>query len=62
MYKELREKYNLSQKQLAEKLGVYQSAISKVERKETQPSFESLKMIYRVFGIEEVEKILKRED
>jgi len=62
LYKELREKYNLSQKQLAEKLGVYQSAISKVERNETQPSFESLKKIYKVFGIKEVEEILKRED
>lgn len=62
MYKEIREKYNLTQEQLAEKLGLKQSGISKAELKKTKPNFDSLKKIYKAFGIEEVEEILKRED
>ncbi len=62
MYKELREKFNLSQIEFAKKIGVQQSAISKVERGETKPNFDSLKGIYKIFGLEEVENILKRED
>ncbi|WP_313345685.1 helix-turn-helix transcriptional regulator [Sedimentibacter sp.] len=62
MYKELREKHNLSQLDFANKIGVQQSAISKVERGETKPNFDSLKGIYKVFGIKEVEEILKKED
>lgn len=62
MYKEIREKYNLTQKELAEKLGIKQSGISKTELKKTKPNYESLKKIYQVFGIEMVEEILKKED
>jgi len=62
VYKELREKHNLSQLDFANKIGVQQSAISKVERGETKPNFDSLKGIYKVFGIKEVEEILKKED
>jgi transcriptional regulator with XRE-family HTH domain len=62
LYKELRKKYNLSQEQFAEKIKIQQSAISKVELGKTQPNFKSLQGIYRAFGINEVEELLKRED
>jgi len=51
LLKELREKNHLTQKQLAQKLGVTEGAISSYERNISLPSIEALKtlaVMYRV--------------
>ncbi len=45
-----RKKHNLSQKQLAEKLGTKQSVISRVETAQTTPSVSFLKRFAKAFG------------
>lgn len=49
--KQLMTSKKLTQKQLAEKLGIDQSTISSWVRGKTEPSFETLKKIQKVFGI-----------
>jgi len=51
LLKSLREKRKLTQKQLADKLGITESAVSSYERNVSQPSVETLKtlaVLYRV--------------
>jgi transcriptional regulator with XRE-family HTH domain len=51
LLKELREKHKLTQKQLSEKLGVMESAVSSYERNISQPTIDTLKtlsVLYRV--------------
>jgi len=47
----LREKKNLTQEQLAEKVLVTRQAVSRWETGETQPNTETLKLLSREFGV-----------
>lgn len=47
--KELRQSINLTQKELAEKIGFNQTAIGKYERGELEPNFETLKKMSTIF-------------
>ena len=46
-----RKKSNLSQEQLAEKVGVSRQAISKWERAEASPDTENLIMLAKIYGV-----------
>ena len=47
--KELRQSQNLTQKELAEKVGFNQTAIGKYERNELEPNLETLKKFSAIF-------------
>ena len=47
--KELRQTLNLTQKELAEKVGFNQTAIGKYERNELEPNLETLKKLSAIF-------------
>ena len=47
--KNLREKNNLTQEQLAERVQVTRQAVSRWETGETQPNTDTLKLLSRVF-------------
>lgn len=49
--RELREKHQLSQEQLAERMMVTRQAVSRWETGETQPNTETLKLLSREFGV-----------
>ena len=49
--KNLREKNNLTQEQLAERVQVTRQAISRWETGETQPNTDTLKLLSRVFDV-----------
>ncbi|WP_313162525.1 helix-turn-helix transcriptional regulator [Sedimentibacter sp.] len=61
VYKEFRKRHNLTQPQLAKKLEISQSVISDWETGKKDPNIHTLRKIYRVFGIEEIEFIMKGE-
>ncbi len=48
---ELRKKYNYSQEDLAEKIGVSRQAVSKWERAEASPDTENLILLARLYGV-----------
>ena len=48
---ELRKKHNLSQEQLAEKLGLSRQAVSKWERAEASPDTSNLILLARLYNI-----------
>ena len=48
---ELRKKHNLSQEELAEKLGVSRQAVSKWERSEASPDTDNLIALARLYGL-----------
>ena len=48
--RQLREKSKISQKQIAEHLGVDQSMVSKIENNERKPSLELIEKISLLFG------------
>lgn len=47
----LREKYNLTQEQMAERLHVTRQAVSRWENGETQPNTDTLKLLSREFNL-----------
>ena len=49
--KNLREKNNLTQEQLAERVQVTRQAVSRWETGETQPNTDTLKLLSRVFDL-----------
>ena len=49
--KNLREKNNLTQEQLAERVQVTRQAVSRWETGETQPNTDTLKLVSRVFDV-----------
>ena len=49
--KNLREKNNLTQEQLAERVQVTRQAVSRWETGETQPNTDTLKLLSRVFDV-----------
>lgn len=51
-FKKLRENANLSQKKMAEKLGVSLSMVQKYEQGDNIPSYEVLLRMAQIFGIE----------
>lgn len=51
MIKNLREKHNLTQEQMAERVMVTRQAVSRWEMGETQPGTDTLKLLSREFGI-----------
>lgn len=51
MIKNLREKYNLTQEQMAERVMVTRQAVSRWEMGETQPGTDTLKLLSREFGV-----------
>lgn len=59
--KELRQINNLTQSQLADKLGCNQTAIGKYERGDLQPSIETLFKLADIFGCS-IDYLLGRED
>lgn len=59
--KELRQLNNLTQSQLAEKLGCNQTAVGKYERGDLQPSIETLCKLSDIFGCS-IDYLLGRED
>lgn len=67
--KKLREQFNYSQEQLAEKLSLSSSAIRAYEKNQRQPSHETLKEIAKIFdvttdyllGVDEFTEIIKNK-
>ena len=61
---ELRKKNNLSQEELAEKVGVARQTISKWEIGDTTPDINQVKIISKIFNIsiDELEKIVQDID
>lgn len=59
--KELRRANNLTQSQLAEKIGCNQTAIGKYERGDLQPNIETLYMLADIFNCS-IDYLLGRED
>lgn len=57
----LRKKNNLSQEQLAEKIGVSRQAVSKWERSEASPDTDNLIMLARLYNVS-LDELLKTED
>ncbi|MBS5282738.1 MAG: helix-turn-helix domain-containing protein [Clostridiales bacterium] len=51
MIKNLREKHNLTQEQMAERVMVTRQAVSRWEMGETQPGTDTLKLLSREFGV-----------
>ena len=49
--KNLREKYHLTQEQMAERLMVTRQAVSRWENGETQPNTDTLKLLSKEFGV-----------
>ncbi len=49
--KNIREKHNLTQEQLAERVMVSRQAVSRWENGETQPGIETLKLLSKEFGV-----------
>ena len=49
--RELREKHNLTQDQMAERVMVTRQAVSRWENGETQPNTETLKILSREFDV-----------
>lgn len=49
--KELRQKHNLTQEELAEKIFVTRSAVSKYERGKGYPNVDGLRLISELFGV-----------
>ena len=49
--KELREKHNLTQEELAERVLVTRQAVSRWETGETQPNTETLKLLSREYSV-----------
>ena len=48
---ELRKKHNLSQEELAEKLGVSRQAVSKWERSEASPDTDNIIALAKIYGL-----------
>jgi Predicted transcriptional regulators len=49
--KSIREKHNLTQDQMAERIGVTRQAVSRWETGETQPNTEMLKVLSKEFNV-----------
>lgn len=47
----LRKQHNLSQEELAEKLGISRQAVSKWERAETSPDTDNLILLARLYNV-----------
>lgn len=57
---ELRKRYNLSQEELAEKIGVSRQAVSKWERAEASPDTDNLVLLARLYGVS-LDELLRSE-
>ncbi len=57
---ELRKKYNMSQEELAEKIGVSRQAVSKWERAEASPDTDNLVLLARLYGVS-LDELLRSE-
>ncbi len=51
VYKELRKKLNLNQEELATKVGVTQTSVSRWEKDKSIPDYETLKKLSALFGV-----------
>jgi transcriptional regulator with XRE-family HTH domain len=51
LLKQLREEHNLTQSQMAEKIGYSQQSISFIENGKRSPSTKQLKKISKIFGV-----------
>ena len=49
--KDLREKHNLTQEELAERVLVTRQAVSRWETGETQPNTDTLKLLTKLYGV-----------
>lgn len=58
---ELRKKNNLSQEELAARLGISRQAVSKWERAEASPDTDNLILLSRVYGVS-LDELLKTDD
>ncbi len=58
---QLRKQHNLSQEELAAKLGISRQAVSKWERAEASPDTDNLILLSRVYGVS-VDELLRTED
>ena len=58
---ELRKKNNLSQEELAEKIGVSRQAVSKWERAEASPDTDNLILIARLYSVS-IDELLSTEE
>lgn len=58
---QLRKQHNLSQEELAAKLGISRQAVSKWERAEASPDTDNLILLSRVYGVS-VDELLSTED
>ena len=58
---ELRKKHNLSQEELADKLGVSRQAVSKWERSESSPDTDNLIQLAKLYGIS-LDELLNGDD
>ncbi len=62
MFKELRKRNNLTQKEFAKSLGIAQGIISEVENGLKKPSYGTLCKIMKTYGEDELIKIMHQED
>lgn len=58
---QLRKQHNLSQEELADKLGISRQAVSKWERAESSPDTDNLISIAKLYNIS-LDELLKSED
>ena len=52
IFKETRKKLGLTQKEVAEKAGIFSNTYSRIERGEQKPKFETIKDIAKVLKID----------
>jgi transcriptional regulator with XRE-family HTH domain len=62
LVREARRRAGLTQKELAERAGTTQSAIARMERGTTEPSFDRVAELVRACGYELVPHIAERDD
>ena len=62
LIREARRRAGLTQRELAERLGTTQSAIARLERGGTEPSYERVVEAVRVCGMDLVPQLLRADD
>jgi transcriptional regulator with XRE-family HTH domain len=62
LIREARRRAGLTQRELAERLGTTQSAVARLERGGTEPSYERVRDAVRACGLELVPQLLRADD